>query len=84
MTTENLCNCADDDTKRTVVSNVDDIVYKLETEVAEVVNKWFKDNSLSLNEDRCNFILFEHKHTRTGKANFKIGNAPIEEQNYLE
>ena len=77
IATENMCNYADDNTIWTVGKNVDDIIYKLETEVA-ALNKWFKDNSLLLNEDKCNFMIFEHKQTRTEKANIKIGNATIE------
>ena len=59
--------------KKTTIIN-----YKLETDVV-TKNKWFKDNSLLLNEDKCNFRIFEHKQTRTEKANIKIGNATIEE-----
>ena len=57
MNTENLCNFADENTKWTVGKNVDDVIYKLETEVA-LLNKWFKDISLFLNEDKCNLMIF--------------------------
>ena len=86
MTTEHLCNYADDNTIWTVGKNVDDIIHKLETEVV-ILNQWFKDNSLLLNEYKCNFMIFEHKQTRTEKANIEIGNATIKETkklNYLE
>ena len=53
-------------------------MYELETEVA-TLNKWCKDNSLSLNEDKYNFMIFEYKQTRTEKANIKMGNAKIKE-----
>ena len=64
--------------KLKMLININVIIYKLETE-AVTPNKLFKDNSLLLNEDKCNFMIFEHKQTRTEKANIKIGNATIEE-----
>ena len=50
-----ICNYADDTTLYTCDQNLQNVVERLENVSLKVI-KWFSDNYLKLNEDKCHFL----------------------------
>ena len=71
----NICNYADDTTIFACHPILETIVRQLETD-GTVVAKWFSDNYLKLNDDKCHLMIFGEKCSR---ATVTIGNSTIDE-----
>ena len=54
------------------------VIQQLEGDCSIII-KWFPDQLLKLNHEKCHLMLFEDKSTET---TFKIGNSEIKESDY--
>ena len=59
-----IANYADDNTPYTIENNVDSVIKTLEND-ATILIKWFDDNYLKMNEDKCHLLLTTHKDEYT-------------------
>ena len=57
-----ICNHADDTTIYACGHELEHIVSSLETDTQKL-SKWFLDNSMKLNRDKCHLLIFEEKNT---------------------
>ena len=57
-----VCNYADDMTIYVCANNLKHIVFCLETNAQEL-SKWFLDNNMKLNPDKCHLLIFGEKST---------------------
>ena len=73
-----ICNYADDTTIFACHPDLDTIIKQLE-EDSSVLEKWFSDNFLKLNDDKCHLMIFGDKST---EATVSIGNSRINESDY--
>ena len=73
-----ICNYADDTTIFASHPDLDTIIKQLE-EDSSVIVKWFSDNFLKLNDDKCHLMIFGEKST---EATVSIGNSMINESDY--
>ena len=73
-----ICNYADDTTIFACHPDLDTIIKQLE-EDSSVLVKWFSDNFLKLNDDKCHLMIFGDKST---EATVSIGNSRINESDY--
>ena len=73
-----ICNYADDTTIFACHPDLDNIIKQLE-EDSTVIVKWFSDNFLKLNDDKCHLMIFGGKST---EATVTIGNSKINESDY--
>ena len=73
-----ICNYADDTTIFACHPDLDTIIRQLE-EDSSVIVKWFSDNFLKLNDDKCHLMIFGDKSTETTVT---IGNSKITESDY--
>ena len=73
-----ICNYADDTTIFACHPDLDTIIKQLE-EDSSVLVKWFSDNFLKLNDDKCHLMIFGDKSTET---TISIGNSRINESDY--
>ena len=72
------CNYADDTTIYACNSNLDTIINRLETD-SSILAKWFSENYMKLNEEKCHFMIFGNKHKDSVVA---IGKSTIKESEY--
>ncbi|MCP3925999.1 MAG: hypothetical protein GY714_25840 [Desulfobacterales bacterium] len=80
MKNSQICNYADDNSIWIKDKDTDQITIKLNQEM-NLINKWFKDNSMILNGRKCKFMILEAKNNRPNKAIMTINNNPLEEVN---
>ena len=73
-----ICNYADDTTIFACHPDLNTIVTQLE-EDSSVLVKWFSDNFLKLNDDKCHLMIFGDESTET---TISIGNSRINESDY--
>ena len=74
-----MCNYADDNTLSVADISIDNIINKLESDIS-VLDTWFKDNGMLLNEDKCQLLTIESSRiSRNDIAKIKIENKTIEE-----
>ena len=57
-----ICNFADDNTLTFADLNIDNIINKLQDDI-RILDSWFKNNCMLLNEDKCQFIIIEPTRT---------------------
>ena len=57
----NICNFADDTTPFVCDLSLTEVVNKLEAN-SEIAVKWFKDNCMKLNSDKCHLLMGGYKH----------------------
>ena len=72
-----ICNFADDTTLFACDSQISNVVDKLEKDALRVA-KWFPENQMKVNEEKCHFLVFGGN---TDTINLSIGNSSIEESN---
>ena len=70
-----ICNHADDTTIYVFGHELEHIVSSLETD-AQKLSKWFLDNSMKLNPDKCHLLIFGEKIT---DVSLQIGATKITE-----
>ena len=68
-----ICNYADDTTIFASHPDLDTIIKQLEKD-SSVIVKWFSDNFLKLNDDKCHLMIFGEKST---EATVSIGNSIV-------
>ena len=74
-----ICNYADDNTLSVADVEIEQIVKKLEVNI-EILNSWFTNNAMVLNEDKCQFLIVESPRViRNETTTLSIGNKVIEE-----
>ena len=68
----NVANYADDNTPYAIETNIDSLVEDIETN-ATILIKWFRDNYLKMNEDKCHLLITNQEDdcisVRIGKEN---------------
>ena len=78
MQNTNVCNYADDTTIYACNSDLDTIVNRLETD-SSILAKWFTENYMKLNEEKCHLMIFGNKSKDSLVA---IGESTIKESKY--
>ena len=78
MQNTNVCNYADDTTIYACNSDLDTIVNRLETD-SSILAKWFTENYMKLNEEKCHLMIFGNKSKDSVVA---IGESTIKESKY--
>ena len=73
-----ICNYADDTTVFACHSDLGIVIRQLENDCSVIV-KWFSDNYLKLNDEKCHLMIFGDKGT---EIKIKIGNSEIKESDY--
>ena len=74
-----LYNYADDNTLSVADISIETIISKLETDI-NVLNIWFKNNGMILNESKCNFMIVETSRSQREKTEkIKIQNKHVNE-----
>ena len=74
-----VCNYADDNSLTVADTNVSTIIAKLELDIL-VLNTWFENNGMLLNENKCQFMIIESSHsTRNNVAKINVAGKTIEE-----
>ena len=53
-----ICNYADDNTLSVADLEIETIIHRLTLDIS-VLNKWFTNNGLVLNEDKCQFLIVQ-------------------------
>ena len=71
-----ICNYADDNTVWTKGHKIDTIIPILESEVS-TLNKWFKDNCMLLNEEKCKYMIIEPQRAKSGESEIRIGDHSV-------
>ena len=71
-----ICNYADDNTIWTKGQKINTIIPILESEIS-TLNKWFKDNCMLLNEEKCKYIIIEPQRTKSGESEIRIGDHSV-------
>ena len=74
----NICSYADDTTIFACQPTLETIIRQLDTD-GTLVAKWFSDNYLKLNYDKCHLMIFGDK---CSKATVTIRNSTIRESEY--
>ena len=70
-----ICNYADDTTLYTDDQNIENVIERLENVSLKVI-KWFSDNYLKLNEDKCHFLALYNSSNEP--ITIKLGNASVQ------
>ena len=68
---------ADDNTIYDVGNNIDEVIFSLQ-ESSEKLFKWFADNLMKTNEDKCHLIASRKKLTEIQEGDFPIKNSGSE------
>ena len=76
-----ICNYADDNTLPVADIGIDQIIYKVETDIY-TVDKWFTNNGMLLNEDKGQFLIIESSGVlRNENASVSVGSKKITQCN---
>ena len=67
---------ADDNTIYDAGENIDEIIFSLQ-ESSKKLFKWFADNQMKTNEDKCHLIVSTNELTEIQKRDFSIKIAPV-------
>ena len=73
-----ICNYVDDTTLFTSDRDIDRVISRLEIDSA-LSSKWFYDNYVQLNEDKCHLVILGTNHADA--ISIKIGSLTIHESN---
>ena len=73
----NVYNYADDNSLSVADICTHKIITKLESDI-KILETWFKNNGMVLNEDKCQFMIIEPSNISRNKAKIKIENKFIE------
>ena len=77
------CNYADDNSLLVSDCNIEKIIHQLESDIS-ILEKWFANNGMLLNEDKCKFLIIESSRTRSKSMEIKTHNKTIEEEKKWE
>ena len=74
-----ICNYADDNSLLVSDSSIDMIISQLESDI-NILERWFTNNGMLLNEDKCKFLIIEPSRTlRNESMKIKAHNKTNEE-----
>ena len=73
-----VCNYADDTTIYACNSDIDIIINRLETD-SSILTKWFSENYMKLNKEKCHFMIFGNK---SKESVVTIGKSTIKESEH--
>ena len=68
---EDLANYADDNTPYAIENEIETLISIIEKD-ASILIKWFKDNYLKLNEDKCKLLITKHNDNVSAKIGSEI------------
>ena len=72
-----IASYADDNTQHVIADNIDGIIKSLE-EVSEILFKWFNDNLMKINADKCHLLVSTNNTVKIRIGNFGITNSESE------
>ena len=76
MQNVDFASYADDNTIYDAVENIDEIIFSLQ-ESSKKLFKWFADNQMKTNEDKCHLIVSTNELTEIQIRDFSIKIAPV-------
>ena len=72
-----IASYADDNTPYIIADNIDGVIKSLE-EASEILFKWFNDNLMRINADKCHLLVSTNNTVKIKIANFDITNSKSE------
>ena len=72
-----IASYADDNTPYVIADNIDGVIKSLE-EASEILFKWFNDNLMKINADKCHLLVTANNTIKIKKGNFDITNSKSE------
>ena len=72
-----IASYADDNTPYVIADNIDGVIKSLE-EASEILFKWFNDNLMKINADKCHLLVSTNNTVKIKIANFDITNSKSE------
>ena len=72
-----IASYADDNTQYVVADNIDGVIKSLE-ETSEILFKWFNDNLMRINADKCHLLVSTNNTVKIKIGNFDITNSKSE------
>ena len=72
-----IASYADDNTPYVITDNIDRIIKFLE-EASEILFKWFNDNLMKINADKCHLLVSTNNTVKINIGNFDITNSKSE------
>ena len=72
-----FAKCADDNTIYDAGDNIDEVIFSLQ-ESSKKLFKWFADNQMKANEDKCHLIVSTNELTEIEIGDFTIKNSASE------
>ena len=73
----NIASYVDDNTPYVSAGNIDRVIKSLE-EASETLFKWFSDNLMKINTDRCHLLVSTNNTVKIKTRNFDITNSKSE------
>ena len=77
MQNVDFASYADDNTIYDAVENIDEIIFSLQ-ESSKKLFKWFADNQMKTNEDKCHLIVSTNELTEIQRGDFTIKDSASE------
>ena len=71
-----IASYADDNTPYISADKIDGVIKSLE-EASEILFKWFNDNLMRINADKCHLLVSTNDTVKIKIGNFKITNSNI-------
>ena len=75
-----IASYADDNTPYVIADNIDGVIKSLE-EASEILFKWFNDNLMKINADKCHLLVSTNNTVKIKIGNFDITNGKSEKLN---
>ena len=72
-----IASYADDNTPYVIADNIDGVIKSLE-EASEILFKWFNDNLMKINADKCHLLVSTNNTVKIKIGNFDITNSKSE------
>ena len=72
-----IASYADDNTPYVIADNIDGVIKSLE-EASEILFKWFNDNLMRINADKCHLLVSTNNTVKIKIGNFDITNSKSE------
>ena len=72
-----IASCTDDNTPYVIADNIDGVIKSLE-EASKIIFKWFNDNLMRINADKCHMLVSTNNTVKIKIGNFDISNSKIE------
>ena len=74
-----VCNYGDDNSLLVSDCSIEKIIHQLESDIS-ILEKWFANNGMLLNENKWKFLIIESSRTRSKSMEIKTYNKTIEEE----